>query len=145
MFSSFKKYIRQILGYYGISVWRAPSVSISTRELPAFACCAPDEVLRVDFDFVIRDFLMRQKSPEDISFFQVGAFDGVTGDPLHNYVKRYNWRGLLVEPQRYYFDMLRDAYKSQDNLMFFNGAVGRCDGEKVLYKVDKESVGSRYD
>ncbi len=66
-------------------------------------------------------------------FVQIGAFDGVTGDPLYDLVRRHHWRGVLVEPQASVFDRLRANYAGQDGLQFLNVAIGPQDGELTLY------------
>src|SRR5579864_2855167 len=35
----------------------------------------------------------------EFTFIQVGAFDGVSTDPLRKYIQTCGWRGVLVEPQ----------------------------------------------
>ena len=35
----------------------------------------------------------------ELTFIQVGGFDGITTDPLYKYITRYGWRGVLLEPQ----------------------------------------------
>jgi len=108
-------------------------------ELPAFARRGPGGVLDLDFDFVLRDFLMCQEAPEDVSFVEIGAFDGVSDDPLHEYISRFRWRGLLVEPQPRYFQELRDVYAEHEELSFFNGAVDWESGYRTLYLADTEA------
>lgn len=129
IFNRIKTTARRFLGRYGISVRRQPR---------AFSL-NPHNLVRIDFDFIVRDFLMTRESPHDVSFVEVGALDGVHDDPLHDYISRYNWRGLLVEPQSYYFQKLRDVYSEYEELMFFNGAVGRDSGYRTLYTVDPKA------
>jgi FkbM family methyltransferase len=128
IFNHIKETARRFLGRYGISVRRKPR---------AFSL-NPHDLVRVDFDFIVRDFLMSRETPHDVSFVEFGAFDGVHDDPLHDYISRYNWRGLLVEPQSFYFQQLRDVYSDHEELMLFNGAVARDSGYKTLYTVDPE-------
>jgi|SRR5438034_11665604 len=35
----------------------------------------------------------------ELTFIQIGTFDGITKDPLYKYIERYGWRGIMVEPQ----------------------------------------------
>lgn len=124
MWSAFKKTVQALLSQRGILVESAPPGL--NRE----------ERLTVDFDFVVRDFLGAVESPSDVTFMQVGAFDGVSGDPIHEYVTRYDWAGLLIEPQPYYFQRLQDTYADQEGISLFQGAVARNEGHKTLYVVD---------
>ena len=50
--------------------------------------------------------LMMQRYNQPLSFIQVGANDGVYGDPLRSYVRRFGWKGILVEPQQDVFERL---------------------------------------
>lgn len=108
------------------------------RTLPAFSS-NKHNLLSVDFDFIIRDFMMAKGESYTPKFIQIGAFDGVHDDPIHDYVVQYNWEGLLVEPQSYYFQRLQDTYAKQEGLDLFKGAVGRSGGFKTLYTVNPEA------
>lgn len=57
------------------------------------------------------------------SFIQVGACDGIRGDPLHNMIVKYSWTGVLIEPQTKVFEQLRNNYRYQKNLEFENIAI----------------------
>ena len=41
---------------------------------------------------------MMKASSGPFRFVQVGANDGIYGDPLRTYIERHHWRGILVEP-----------------------------------------------
>jgi hypothetical protein len=49
----------------------------------------------------------------DLNFIQVGAFDGITKDPLHKYIQPCGWRGVLVEPSP--AAQLRQLYSDNEN------------------------------
>ena len=51
----------------------------------------------VEFDDVVCRRMF--ESGSQFTFIQVGAFDGVTKDPLQKYINRCGWRGVLIEPQ----------------------------------------------
>jgi FkbM family methyltransferase len=73
---------------------------------------------------------------EQLSFIQVGANDGVYGDPLRGYVQRFGWRGILVEPQPDVFARLVENYRDHaDHLIFENIAILPVDREVSLYRV----------
>lgn len=72
---------------------------------------------------------------EQLSFIQVGANDGVYGDPLRGYIQRFGWRGILVEPQPDVFARLVENYRDQaDHLIFVNVAISPVDREVSLYR-----------
>jgi FkbM family methyltransferase len=72
---------------------------------------------------------------EDFFFLQIGANDGVGHDPLNNLIRKYHWRGLLVEPQPKVFQRLKENYATEDKLVFVNSAIAHKDGTKTLYTV----------
>jgi FkbM family methyltransferase len=77
---------------------------------------------------------MEKRGPA-VTFVQVGANDGVFGDPLRAYITSYPWRGILVEPQPDVFARLVENYKScADRLIFENVAISSDKSEFVLYK-----------
>ena len=71
---------------------------------------------------------------EGLSFVQVGANDGVFGDPIRDYVLTRGWRGVLVEPQPDVFARLKDNYPGHaDRLIFEQVAIGP-EGTLTLYR-----------
>jgi FkbM family methyltransferase len=78
---------------------------------------------------------------QDLFFVQIGANDGCSDDPLHGYVTRHHWRGLLAEPQPAAFAQLQANYATEEQLEFANVAVGAVDGEATLY-VDAGTPGA---
>jgi FkbM family methyltransferase len=83
----------------------------------------------------------RMARATDFFFVQIGAFDGQAGDPIHDFVTTYGWRGVLVEPQKRYFSRLKSTYADQPNLIFRNVAIGERREMKVLYKVKEDVPG----
>lgn len=68
---------------------------------------------------------------------QIGANDGATGDPLHNFIREHAERTeiILVEPQEFLVPILRENYKFHAGTFVFNGAVGKK-GTLELFAVD---------
>ncbi|MDQ6814014.1 MAG: FkbM family methyltransferase [Bacteroidota bacterium] len=75
-----------------------------------------------------------------IFFIQVGANDGISGDPIHKYVQKYNWRGVLIEPIPFLFKKLQQNYiNKKENLTFLNCAVSAEDiRAKIIYVIDEK-------
>lgn len=74
---------------------------------------------------------------QKINIVQVGANDGVHGDPLYDFIKKYYQRTNLIaiEPQLKAFNELKKNYQSVNNVSFFNGCVG--DGnEHIFYSLN---------
>jgi len=86
--------------------------------------------------------MIEQYSREAHDFFvlQIGACDGVTADPIHEWIKKFGWQGILVEPQRKAFERLRVNYRDCDNLSFENVAIAEQDGLQPLYTVKEERI-----
>jgi FkbM family methyltransferase len=81
-------------------------------------------------DLAIRDLMSREP---DIYFLQIGAHDGLSYDPIHEYVRKYHWRGLLVEPQPAIFQKLTQNYAGEKQLAFENSAIAPKDGTLELH------------
>jgi len=78
--------------------------------------------------------LLMAKQGTALTFVQVGANDGVFGDPLRRFILRYPWRGILVEPQPQVFARLADNYRDlTDRLILENLAIAADGSEIVLY------------
>ena len=97
---------------------------------PAFLKEHPEYEITGMLDLVFAHY---GKSGGDFFFIQIGAFDGVTADPLHHLVHQHGWRGVLVEPQIEAFELLKKNYGDCEGLQFHNVAIGPCDGEITLY------------
>ncbi len=94
MIRTLKHFARSALAGRGWHVGRLP------RPLAA----NPEARLRAEFEFVLSRHILRAPQPY---FLQVGAFNGVDGDPLREFVTRGDITGCLVEPQADAFRQLR--------------------------------------
>ncbi len=127
-----KRFLHHVLAVGGFTIVRSPRAFRST----------PSSQLDVSFDMVLCEYLLRRK--ESPSFVQVGAFNGVDGDPLHEYVQRGLLKGCLIEPQADYFEQLRSNYAGIDGLVFKRAAVGKAPGEASLYRVRPGTPGPEW-
>lgn len=71
-------------------------------------------------------------------FAQIGANDGLRNDPIHKYVRKYGWKGILVEPQLQAYKALVKNYAGHCGLIFENVAIGEADGEIELFTIDED-------
>ncbi|MBI2421741.1 MAG: FkbM family methyltransferase [Candidatus Hydrogenedentes bacterium] len=71
----------------------------------------------------------------DFFFVQAGANDGVRNDPISPMVRKFNWRGVLIEPQPELFKRLKYNYADIDGLYFENAAVSNTAGTVSMLKV----------
>lgn len=74
--------------------------------------------------------LMYERGPK-LRFLQVGANDGVTCDPLHPFIERCGWTGIMVEPQPDQAAKL----KGRDGIKVVEAAIGPAQGTMTLYTV----------
>jgi len=84
------------------------------------------------------DGLLRHviESRERFSILQVGAFDGVTNDPLHDLTRRYGQvRAVLLEPQAEPFAELEARWKDCPRVVSLRYALAETSGEQPLYVV----------
>jgi len=111
------------LGKRGIQVKRVPPLLIQR----------PDVILRVTLERLVAHHLL----VPDPGFYvvQIGAFDGRDHDPLHDLIVRYNWAGMLVEPQARPFQALCSTYADQPRLTLRNVAVGERDEVRPFYRI----------
>ena len=75
------------------------------------------------------------RSADDFTFIQVGAFDGVSNDPIHGIVREFGIRGIIVEPQADAFEMLRRNYADHPGVLLVNAAVSAEEGTRDFFTV----------
>lgn len=85
-------------------------------------------------------FLKLSINKEPVYFVQVGAMDGVSYDPIHSYVKKFNWKGILVEPLPDMMQRLRMNYAGCEGLIFENVAISEKYEVKTIYRVEPEII-----
>jgi len=69
-------------------------------------------------------------------FLQIGGNDGYINDPMFKCVKRYNLKGIIVEPQKEVFEQrLRKTYRFEKKVILENVAIADSNEIKKLYKL----------
>jgi FkbM family methyltransferase len=116
--------LRAGLAHFGLQLRRLPSPLARCREAE----------LRLRLEHVIAHHLLHHQ-PIDFFFIQVGAFDGLANDPLHDLIVRFKWRGILLEPQQEAFKALAATYHDQPQLSLVNAAIAERSGFRPLYKL----------
>lgn len=82
----------------------------------------------------------------ELTFLQVGAYDGRLGDQLRELLERHACRGVLVEPQPVAFERLQATYADRPELKLVNAAIDRVAGERDFYMPTcRDSVVSSFD
>lgn len=84
------------------------------------------------------------KTLGNVRFVQVGANDGVRGDPLTQFIKCGNWLGALIEPVPAAFDRLKTTYTGVDGLTLLPLAIWPDKNPPPFYQVNGEDVLSSF-
>ena len=72
---------------------------------------------------------------------QIGANDGISNDPIHKFIKRDGWNGVLLEPQSFvYNEFTRKIYAKSTEINVLNAAIGMEDGTLPMYKIGFSST-----
>src|SRR5262245_17750372 len=79
----------------------------------------------------------RMKISKEIVFVQIGANDGISNDPLWPLIKRFpgRFRGLVVEPLKDKFELLKRAYADVESVVPVNLAVHNDEREMLIWRV----------
>lgn len=128
MWQQFKYNVKQWLEWYGLRKKYIPEV---LRQHPSRSAKLtwPQILHRFEADF------------SDFTFIQVGAYDGVENDPVREWVRRYRWRGILLEPQERFCQALRRNYQDQPQLKIVNKALAQHQGTRTLYRINGDREG----
>lgn len=82
----------------------------------------------------LSDYSLSKKG--NFTVIQIGANDGITNDPIHKFIKRDRWKGVLLEPQPDVFNQyLKKIYRKNEDLHPICAAIGPKDGFQNLYKI----------
>jgi len=96
-------------------------------------------VLRpLEFDDIICRHMFDTK--EALTFVQIGAYDGVSTDPLRKYIERCRWEGILVEPQPGPANKLRHLYAKNPRIQIVEAAIDQIQGTRTLYTVESPEL-----
>jgi len=86
------------------------------------------------------------RNEDNVQFIQIGAYDGVAGDPIRPLViSNSSWSGVLVEPQRTAFSLLEKNYSEQrSRLTFINGLMtAHQNGSEELFYIHEDEIRKR--
>jgi FkbM family methyltransferase len=66
-------------------------------------------------------------------FVQIGANDSISGDPIRNYIEKYQWSGLMIEPNPAVFLKLLNQQGKNTKIKLDNIAIHSTKDSEVLY------------
>ena len=99
--------------------------------MPKLRRPVPD--ISADVDRLLRCVI---ESRARFSILQVGAFDGVTNDPVHDLARAYDQvRAVLLEPQAEPFAELQARWRESPRVVPLRSALARTSGEQPLFVV----------
>lgn len=75
-----------------------------------------------------------------LTVVQIGANDGVTGDPIRNLLLEHpDWTGVFVEPVPFLFEKLKRNYGEDPRFRFENAAIADESGLMDFYYLPEEA------
>ncbi len=86
-------------------------------------------------ELVLKTIRERAQSIPNFFFMQIGAFDGVTDDPLHQMIIEEDWSGIVVESVKSAFEKLKENYADQQNMHVECAAVSSVGGKRNFYRI----------
>ena len=84
-----------------------------------------------DIEFVLKT----RAEAGSVFFIQIGSFDGQTNDPLYGLIKRFNWKGVFVEPMAKPMVKLKRTHRGL-GFSFEQSAVNSSNEEKEFYYIN---------
>ena len=78
---------------------------------------------------------MFEVGPE-LTFVQIGAYDGVSTDPLRKYIERCGWSGVMLEPQPRPANQLRALYRHNPKIVILEAALDSERRKRNLYTIE---------
>ena len=115
-------------------------IETELRGYPQAAVKYRTSELSLNLDMVLSHYRV---SHSLIRYVQVGAFDGVSDDPIYPLIEKHALQGILIEPQRDAFERLKANYAHFDPTAYVlvNAAIAARDGTAALYTIKPESQG----
>src|SRR5215831_17926003 len=96
-----KSAVRAALSRIG---YRVEGIRYTPRQL-----LDPSALRSLELDDVICRHMIENGA--ECVFVQIGAYDGVSTDPLRKYIERFGWKGIMLEPQPGPAAKLRRIYR----------------------------------
>lgn len=75
-----------------------------------------------------------------VRFVNIGANDGLAGDPLREFIVTRGWTGILVEPVPFVFQRLAAAYRGLPRARVENAAIAEKNGTMEFWYIRKNTV-----
>lgn len=95
---------------------------------------APDAM-----EMTVGDFIRLWGPGRITTFVSIGANDGITNDPLGEFIEPYHWKGIMVEPLRSNFEKLVRNFSRNHNIVLENVGITKRPGTFDFYYVRNAS------
>jgi (heptosyl)LPS beta-1,4-glucosyltransferase len=105
-------------------------IGIERCHTPPVITRKPELTVRSCLPYVIGHELLNNGQ---LTFMQIGAFDGALDDDLRSLVARHKLRGVLIEPQPTAFAQLTETYANQPQVRLLQAAIAEEDGTRDLF------------
>jgi FkbM family methyltransferase len=89
------------------------------------------------FDQAVEGYL---RAHGQLSFLQIGGYDGVSYDPLRKHILTGKLTGVIVEPVPMHVEKLRELYAGSDLIRIEHCAVDREAGERTMWFFSREAI-----
>lgn len=88
--------------------------------------------------------LIYNNYPKDFTFLQIGAYDGISFDPIYNLVNYYKLKGYCLEPIEIYYNKLLENYKQNPNVVPLKFAIYEKSGKFKFYRRREDSEAEKW-
>ena len=122
--------VRQALRRLGYNI---EGVRYTPRQL-----LEPERLRALEFDDVVCRHMFEHR--RECVFIQVGAYDGVSTDPLRRYIGPCGWRGVMLEPQPRPAARLRELYAGDEGIVILEAAVDAQRGTRSLFTIECDAL-----
>jgi FkbM family methyltransferase len=110
------------------------TIGLEVRRKPTQLVRSPHD-MALTLEFVAAHLAVRSCGRQ-LTVLQIGAFDGVSNDPIGDALQMFGWNGVLVEPQPLPFAQLKRLHAGSERIQVYNLAVSDEDGTRDLFVVD---------
>ncbi|MER3434706.1 MAG: hypothetical protein C4288_15100 [Leptolyngbya sp. ERB_1_1] len=91
-------------------------------------------VFQDPIDCILYAFTLKNKP----YFIQVGANDGINGDPLYEFILKWNWSGIKIEPVSYIFNKLKTNFQNFPDIILENSAIAKENSIQTFYYLKQD-------
>jgi len=117
-----KNIIKRIFAFFGYKIIKITDILFNH----------PKGEIKLDFRQIVTPVILDN---DNFFFVQIGSNDGISNDYLYKLIKNYHLRGILIEPQKDIFEILKENYSNEDQLIFENIAITTHDGYADLFRL----------